>query len=263
MAKKIKKLLTLEQLVQFCEQNKFYAFSAKDTGYTLSVQVPGNLNFSDKEDEDLLYTTVKVCHTLLNRNGSYISENNMKKAMPTLKYKPLLASIVEDENGELDFNGHDMDINDDGTINYIEKQIVLWYNKVYQKKGKVTMAKTKKELHEGIRNKFLKAVSDWLVEQGEEVLRTKSNEIAVLCLDEEHNDEWCVITFKVPTGSRDDGEAYDGYAIANEYAINEANKIEKAEKAKAEKERKIAKDKAKREARAKAKADHEAKKEEG
>lgn len=123
MSKKIKKLLTLEQLVQFCEQNKFHNFSAKDTGYTLSVQVPGNLNFSDKEDEDLLYTTVKVCHTLLNRNGSYISEENMKKAMPTLKYKPLLASIVEDENGELDFNGHDMDINDDGTVNYIEKQI--------------------------------------------------------------------------------------------------------------------------------------------
>ena len=123
MTKKIKKLLTLEQLVQFCEQNKFHNFSAKDTGYTLSVQVPGNLNFSDKEDEDLLYTTVKVCHTLLNRNGSYISEENMKKAMPTLKYKPLLASIVEDENGELDFNGHDMDINNDGTIDYIEKQI--------------------------------------------------------------------------------------------------------------------------------------------
>lgn len=123
MAKKIKKLLSLEQLVQFCEQNKFHNFSAKDTGYTLSVQVPGNLNFSEKEDEDLLYTTVKVCHTLLNRNGSYISEENMKKAMPTLKYKPLLASIVEDENGELDFNGHDMDINDDGTIDYIEKQI--------------------------------------------------------------------------------------------------------------------------------------------
>ena len=123
MAKKIKKLLTLEQLVQFCEQNKFHSFSSKDTGYTLSVQVPGNLNFSDKEDEDLLYTTVKVCHTLLNRNGSYISEKNMKKAMPTLKYKPLLASIVEDENGELDFNGHDMEFNEDGSVNYIEKQI--------------------------------------------------------------------------------------------------------------------------------------------
>ena len=123
MGKKVKKLLTLEQLVQFCEQNNFHNFSSKDTGYTLSVQVPGNLNFSDKEDEDLLYTKVKVCHTLLNRNGSYISESNMKKAMPTLKYKPLLASIVEDENGDLDFNGHDMTINEDGTIDYIEKQI--------------------------------------------------------------------------------------------------------------------------------------------
>ena len=123
MAKKIKKLLTLEQLAQFCEQNKFHNFSSKDTGYTLSVQVPGNLNFSNEEDEDLLYTTVKVCHTLLNRNGSYISEKNMKKNMHTLKYKPLLASIVEDENGELDFNGHDMEFNEDGTINYIEKQI--------------------------------------------------------------------------------------------------------------------------------------------
>lgn len=123
MAKKIKKLLTLEQLVQFCETNKFYNFNSQDTGYTLSVQVPGNLNFSNEEDEDLLYTTVKVCHTLLNRNGSYISEKNMKKNMHTLKYKPLLASIIEDENGELDFNGHDMEFNDDGTINYIEKQI--------------------------------------------------------------------------------------------------------------------------------------------
>ena len=124
MAKKIKKLLTLEQLAQFCESNKFYSFSAKESGYTLSVQVPGILQFSDKEDDDLLYTKIKVCHTLLNRNNSYISEKNMKKAMPTLKYKPLLASIVYDEeNDEYDFNGHDMTINDDGSIDYIESQI--------------------------------------------------------------------------------------------------------------------------------------------
>ena len=124
------------------------------------------------------------------------------------------------------------------------------------------MAKTKKELHEGIRNKFMSAVAEWLTAQGEEVLRTKSNEIAIPCVDEENNDEWCVITFKVPTGSRDDGEAYDGYGMADEYTAKEADKVEKAAKAKADKERKIAKDKAKREARAKAKADHEAKKEE-
>ena len=71
------------------------------------------------------------------------------------------------------------------------------------------------------------------------------------------NDEWCVITFKVPTGSRDDGEAYDGYGMADEYTAKEADKAEKAAKAKAEKEKKIAKDKAQREAKAKAKAEHE------
>ena len=126
------------------------------------------------------------------------------------------------------------------------------------------MAKSKKQLHEGIRNQFMGAVVEWLEkEKGEEVLRTKSNEIAIPCLDEEGNDEWCVITFKVPTGSRDDGEAYDGYGMAEEYTAKEADKAEKAAKAKAEKERKIAKDKAQREAKAKAKAEHEAKKVEG
>jgi hypothetical protein len=120
------------------------------------------------------------------------------------------------------------------------------------------MAKSKKVLHEGIRNAFMEKVTKWLVEeQGEEALRTKSNEIAIPTLDEEGNEEWCVITFKVPTGSRDDGEAYDGYAMAEEYAQHEVEKAEKAEKAKAEKERKIARDKAQREAKAKARAEHQ------
>ena len=125
------------------------------------------------------------------------------------------------------------------------------------------MAKTKKQLHEGIRNKFMSATVAWLEGQGEEVLRTKSNEIAIPCLDEDGNDEWCVITFKVPTGSRDDGEAYDGYGMAEEYTAKEAEKAEKAAKAKAEKEKKIAKDKAQREAKARAKAEHDAKIAEG
>ena len=129
----VKKLLTLEQLAKFCEDNNFLTFNSKDTGYTLSVQVPGDLVFEkDKEDDSLMFVRVKVCHTLLNRNKSYISEDNMKKAMPTLKYKPLLASIIEDANGELDFNGHDMNIveDEDGntSIEYIEKQVGTFTN---------------------------------------------------------------------------------------------------------------------------------------
>ena len=125
------------------------------------------------------------------------------------------------------------------------------------------MAKTKKELHEGIRNKYLALITEYLANADEEVLRVKSNEIAVPTLDEEGNEEFLVITFKVPTGSRDDGEAYDGYGMAEQYAESVVAKQEKA-KAEAEKKaKKIAKDKAMREQRAKAKADHEAKKNEG
>ena len=122
------------------------------------------------------------------------------------------------------------------------------------------MAKTKKQLHEALRNKYLALITEYLTEQGEEVLRVKSNEIAIPCVDEDNNDEFLVLTFKVPTGSRDDGEAYDGYGVAQQYAEDTEAKAEKA-KAEAEKKaKKIAKDKAQREAKAKAKAEYEAKK---
>jgi hypothetical protein len=105
--------------------------------------------------------------------------------------------------------------------------------------------------------------TEWLTEMGEEVLRTKSNEISIPTLDEDGNEEFMVISFKVPTGSRDDGEAYDGYAVAQQYAESVTDKEEKA-KANAEKKaKKIERDKAQREARAKARAEHEAKKTEG
>ena len=120
------------------------------------------------------------------------------------------------------------------------------------------MAKTKKQLHEALRNKFLTHFTELLTNEGEEVLRTKSNEIAIPTLDEDGNEEFVVITFKVPTGSRDDGEAYDGYGVAQQYAEDTEAKAEKA-KAEAEKKaRKIARDKAQREAKAKARAEHEA-----
>ena len=124
------------------------------------------------------------------------------------------------------------------------------------------MAKAKKVLHEDIRAKYIKMVADFLTEQGEEVLVTGSNEIAIPCVDSENNDEFLVITFKVPTGSRD-GDAYDGYSMAEDYAMKVREQTEKAEKAKAEKAKKIARDKAMREQKAKAKAEREAAKAEG
>ena len=124
------------------------------------------------------------------------------------------------------------------------------------------MAKSKKQLHEALRAKYMGAIMDYLKAQDEEVLVTGSQEIALPCVDEEGNDEFIVITFKVPTGSRD-GEAYDGYSVAEDYRMKEADKAEKAKVAAEKKARQIAKDKAMREAKAKAKAEREAAKAEG
>lgn len=124
------------------------------------------------------------------------------------------------------------------------------------------MAKSKKQLHEEIRANYMKVVADFLTEKGEEVLQTGSQEIALPCVDSEGNDEYIVITFKVPTGSRD-GDAYDGHSMAEDYAIKVRQQAEKAEQAKAKKERQIARDKAMREQKAKAKAEREATKKEG
>ena len=112
------------------------------------------------------------------------------------------------------------------------------------------MAKTQKVLNDEIKMRFLEGIVEHLTQCGEEVLRTGSNEIALPVLDEEGNEKWLVIPFKVPTGSRD-GEAYDGYSVAEDYQMKQTEKAEKA-KVKAEK---AAKDKARREAKSKEKAE--------
>ena len=117
---------------------------------------------------------------------------------------------------------------------------------------------SRKSLREALRLGMLEKVSAFLTAEGEEVLRTNSNEIALPCVDADGNDDFIVITFKVPTGQRgDDGEAYDGYGEAEAYAMKVAEKTAKAKEAAAKKAAKIAKDKAEREARAKAKAEHQ------
>lgn len=109
------------------------------------------------------------------------------------------------------------------------------------------MAKlTRKQLDEEIKVRFLEGVSEHLENAGEEVLRVGSNELALPVVDSDGEERWLVITFKVPTGSRE-GDAYDGYSMKEDYEMKLAEKAAKAE----EKAKKAEKDKAKREAKAK------------
>mgnify|MGYP007070202300 CR=1 FL=1 len=104
------------------------------------------------------------------------------------------------------------------------------------------MAVSRKIEREIIRNEFLTMVSDFLNLKGEEVLRVKSNELAIPVVGCENNEDFLVITFKVPTGANKGTEPYDGYSMAEDYEMKLKEKAEKA-KANAEKKaKKIAKD---------------------
>ena len=104
------------------------------------------------------------------------------------------------------------------------------------------MAVSRKAERELIRKTFLEKVSQFLAESGEEVLIVKSNEIAIPVVGCEGNEDFIVINFKVPTGANKGTEPYDGYALAEDYVHNLAEKERKAEERKAEKARKIARD---------------------
>ena len=121
---KIKKLLTLEDLAEFCKEQNFSNFSSKDTGYQLSVQVPAHFEVDSNvyQDNTLLFGKVKVFHIGPNRNGSSVTKNAAEKALSTIAYKPLLANFCE-VDGVKDFTSHDMELNDDGSVTYVEHQI--------------------------------------------------------------------------------------------------------------------------------------------
>ena len=124
-----KKYFTIEDLISFCKHKKMYNFSSKESGKPLYVQAVQDFSSADieKAEDNKLYAKVRVCHTLLNRNGSYISEDSMKAAMPSLKYSPLLANIHQLEDGSWDFHSHDYHIETDEDGNeitiYDEKQV--------------------------------------------------------------------------------------------------------------------------------------------
>jgi hypothetical protein len=123
-----KQILTLDSLYQFfVEQNKTVSFSSKESGTPIVVTTQGFFEADETDMPGMLKLELKVCHTQTNRNGSHISDANMEKAMPTLKYRPILAYIHELDDGVKDFYAHNMEIvedeNGEAEIHYIEKQV--------------------------------------------------------------------------------------------------------------------------------------------
>ena len=104
------------------------------------------------------------------------------------------------------------------------------------------MSVSRKVEREIIRTDFLERISRFLYENGEEVLRVKSNEIAIPVVGCEDNEDFLVITFKVPTGANKGTEPYDGYSEAESYELKLKEKAEKARVKAEAKKRKIVRD---------------------
>lgn len=130
MSNKIKKILTVDDLVKFCQEQKFARFSSKDTGYQLAVKVPTTFEVecSDDNHRDMTKLKIKIFHTGINRNNSKVSKEAAEKAMKTIPDRPVLAAIHQLSNGEYDFAGHEIEIvHNDKTgkdeVHYIESQV--------------------------------------------------------------------------------------------------------------------------------------------
>lgn len=121
------------------------------------------------------------------------------------------------------------------------------------------MASVDKALDEALKDHYLEIVSKALADLGEEILRTKSNEFCFPVVDGADNEKFVRITVSVPKGERgEDGEAYDGYAVAEDFKIKLEQKAEKAKEEAKKKAEKIAKDEKARAKRAEVKVKREA-----
>jgi len=117
------------------------------------------------------------------------------------------------------------------------------------------MAKmTKTQLSNMRRDEVMTAISKYLTDEGEEVLRVGGNAIAFPTVDAEGNEIFVKLVISIPRGSRLDGEAYDAYGEAQQYTEHQEEVA--ANKARKEKEKQVAAAK-----RAAQQAEHKRKKE--
>ena len=105
------------------------------------------------------------------------------------------------------------------------------------------MAVSRKVERELLREDYLKQIIDAFLLKDEQVLRVKSNEIAIPVVGCEGNEDFIVVTVKVPTGANKGLEPYDGFELAEDYEMKLAEKERKAKENAEKKAKKIAKDK--------------------
>lgn len=111
------------------------------------------------------------------------------------------------------------------------------------------MAKVKNG--ELVKANFMAQVKAFLEEKGEEVLLVKSGTFSIPWAHEE-DEGYINLTFSIPKGARD-GEGYSGHDEAQNFELEQKNKLEEKAKREDAKQKKIARDTALREKKKKGK----------
>ena len=130
MSKK-KKIMTISDLYKFCIKNNFCHFSSSTDNEEICVQMPAIFEKEDNVDKDkegLTPFVAKAYHDHINLNNSEIKPEVLESTLPSAMLRPILASIVTDEEtGEKDFGSHDFvfEEDEDGNekIKYIEQPV--------------------------------------------------------------------------------------------------------------------------------------------
>ena len=75
------------------------------------------------DSDKFIKMRIRVCHDGVNPNKSSFNVEDMEKAKDSIKNIPILANVTFDEDGVPNFNGHDMEIEED-KVNESEYRLI-------------------------------------------------------------------------------------------------------------------------------------------
>lgn len=74
---------------------------------------------------------MRVCHDGINKNDTYFSLDSINKAQKSIYNIPILARVIQNENGEYQFSGHDMTVEtnafDENDIKFIYQEVPIGF----------------------------------------------------------------------------------------------------------------------------------------
>lgn len=109
--KKKRRIMSIDELYEFCLKNNFAHFASNEFGKELIVRMNGNFEKTskdeDKHKESLTPFVSRAFHDHVNLNKSEISEESFNENVPSANFRPILAHITTNSDDELDFGSHD------------------------------------------------------------------------------------------------------------------------------------------------------------